>query len=157
MIYLFTQASNIGDTLSLTISAENDKEALEYAKDFIVKNTDSYDKVYNETYESIKVRFDFRKATIENSKAKYLDKFDITEDEVYDMIKDQFATKYLCSRKECYSVNDYIEKPEFILEECARLSAECTYIFDFEQEDFDLTILKDCGGIINSEFIYTGK
>ena len=132
-IYAFDQSNDFGDALSITLTARDKQHALEMIREFIIEETDSYDKIYKSEYESMKTAFE-----CEIERANYDEEF------------------YTGGKH--YSVANYMEDKHQILSEFATNEARDTYIWFFDNEPYNLTKHETRNSaIISYDFIYCGR
>jgi len=132
-IYVFDQSNDFGDTISMTLTARDKQHALEMIREFIIDNTDSYDKTYKSKYESMKITFE------------------------YEIKQTNYDKKFYIGKKH-YSVADYMENKHKVLDEFATDEARDTYVWFFDNKPYNLTKHETRNSaIISYDFIYCGR
>jgi len=149
-VYQFEQSNNFGDTLSMIINAENEQDAKDQVKKFIIEKTNSPEKAYSEEVEYVKNSFE--------KVIRRVQDYIINYPEQVNHKKLSYAEKILCTSGTCYSIDDYLADPEGLCKIFAEEDSKRTYLWFFENEEYLLEELCPTErGIVSYDFIYCGR
>lgn len=158
--FIFTQSNSFGDDLSITVSANNQKNAIKLIKEYIENNTESPARAYEEEFKRTKEiitedKEHWRKRRKERVVGELNPKY---KEDAENFITSQFEEKkYFLNQNNKFSINDF-DNDENIYKKFAERASQRTFLWTFENETYNLKEIDyKKESIIKVDFIYTGK
>ena len=149
-IFRFYQSNNFGDDLEMTIVAKNKDDAAKMIRNWIAQNTSGSNNI---NPRSIEERFEEKIRRVNNYVEKYSH-----HDNIDEQREAKMTEKILCSGPKCFSINDFLENREEIIEIFYQVDLQRTYIWHFDNKEYFLEeVNTDKEGIVDSTFVYCGR
>jgi len=152
--FKFKQDNNFDDSLEMIVAASSIEEAAFVIRNWIIENTRSKEEQIELSNNLINMSYNQRK----NEAKKYINA-NVTrrksqndlDNDIYEFLNE----KFYCSEKNCYSLNDFENKYDEIKKEFAEENAKRTYIWHFDNDEYELTeILADVHGVLDARFVH---
>jgi len=152
--FKFKQDNNFGDSLEMIATGYSKEEVSLVIRNWIVENTRSKEEQIELSNNLVNMSYNQRK----NEYKKYLNANVTRKKSQKDLDSDAYKflhEKFYCSEKNCYSLNDFENKYDEIKKEFAEENAKRTYIWHFDNDEYDLTeIVPDVPGVLDVRFVY---